>query len=107
MHSLSTSFSSWRSIGRSMAEHSEPRELPAPFEQYEAVVRDEWLDYNGHMDDSSYAIVLSDANEVLFEALDLSAGYRETSGAAYYTVDTRIRFLAECSAGQTLTAKTT
>jgi acyl-CoA thioesterase FadM len=81
-------------------------EAPAPFSRYESEVRPEWLDYNGHMHDASYAIALSDANEELFEALDLSADYRASSGAAFYTVETHIRFLAECGPGQTLTART-
>jgi carnitine 3-dehydrogenase len=70
-------------------------------------VRPEWLDYNGHMNDSSYAVVLSAANEQLFEELGLSADYRARTGAALYTVETTIRFLAECTLGQTLSASTT
>jgi acyl-CoA thioesterase FadM len=81
-------------------------DAPAPFASYESEVRREWLDYNGHMHDASYAIALSDANEELFEELDLSADYRASTGAAFYTVETHIRFLGECGPGQTLTAKT-
>lgn len=77
-----------------------------PFSAYRTVVRDEWLDYNGHMHDASYAIVLSDANEALFDALDLSEGYRAAAGAAYYTVETHIRFVSECTQGQRLRATT-
>jgi acyl-CoA thioester hydrolase len=82
-------------------------EWPAPFSTYRTEVREEWLDYNGHMHDAFYATVLSDANEELFEALDLSEGYREAAGMAYYTVETHIRFVAECSRGDVLTAATT
>ena len=78
----------------------------APFRRYRAEVRAEWLDYNGHMHDASYAEVLSDANELLFDGLDLGEDYRAASGKAYYTVETHIRFLAECTQGQTLTAST-
>jgi acyl-CoA thioester hydrolase len=79
---------------------------PAPFSTYCADVREEWLDYNGHMHDASYAIALSDANEELFEALGLSADYRKETGNALYTVETHIRFLAECGHGQRLRATT-
>ena len=78
----------------------------APFRRYRAEVRAEWLDYNGHMHDASYAEVLSDANELLFDDLDLGEVYRAASGKAYYTDETHIRFLAECTEGQTLTATT-
>jgi acyl-CoA thioester hydrolase len=79
---------------------------PAPFSAYRIEVPEEWLDYNGHMHDASYAIALSDANEELFKALDLSVDYRELSGGAYYTVEWHIRYLAECSLGQELRGNT-
>ena len=81
-------------------------ERPRPFSTYRTEVREEWLDYNGHMHDSSYGIVLSDANEELFAALGLSSDYRATAGAALFTVECHIRYLAECSLGQTLRADT-
>jgi acyl-CoA thioesterase FadM len=81
-------------------------DAPAPFAQYRTAVLAEWLDYNGHMNDSSYGIVLSAANERLFEELGLSADYRARTGASLYTVETHIRYLAECTLGQTLRATT-
>jgi acyl-CoA thioesterase FadM len=78
----------------------------APFSSYTIEVPSEWLDYNGHMHDASYAIALSDANEELFAALGLSAEYRQMTGASLFTVECHIRFLAECSLGQVLSADT-
>ena len=82
-------------------------ELSTPFTTYSTDVRSEWVDYNGHMNDAAYGIVMSEANEELLVALGLSAEYRATTGAALYTVESRIRYLAECSLGQTLRAATT
>jgi acyl-CoA thioesterase FadM len=76
------------------------------FSAYDARVPHEWVDYNGHMHDASYAIAISDANEDLFRALDLSEDYRARSGAAFYTVETHLRFVGECTEGQRLTAQT-
>jgi acyl-CoA thioesterase FadM len=81
-------------------------EWPTPFSTYSTEVRSEWLDYNGHMHDASYGVVLSDANEELFAALGLSADYRDSAGASLYTVEYHIRYLAECSLGQILRATT-
>jgi acyl-CoA thioester hydrolase len=81
-------------------------ERPTPFSVYRTQVREEWLDYNGHLHDASYGIVLSDANEAWFAALDLSAGYRATCGASFYTVECHLRYLAECTLGQRLSAAT-
>jgi acyl-CoA thioester hydrolase len=91
-----------------MADRSaEPVATPgAPFTAYRRQVPPEWLDYNGHLHDASYAIVLSDAHEALLEHLGLSVDYRTEHAASMFTVETHIRFLAECSRGQTLTAAT-
>lgn len=77
-----------------------------PFSKYRTRVREEWLDYNGHMHDASYGIVLSEANEQLFAELGLSADYRHSTGASLYTVQCHVRYLAECLLGQVLRAST-
>ena len=80
--------------------------VTAPFAAYRSAVRAEWLDYNGHMNDSSYGIVLSEANELLFVELGLSADYRASTGASLYTIESHIRYLAECTIDHTLNATT-
>ncbi len=82
-------------------------EQQTPFSTYRTEVRTEWLDYNGHMHDASYAVVLSDANETVFAALGLSVDYRASAGASFYTVECHLRYVAECSLGDLLSASTT
>jgi acyl-CoA thioesterase FadM len=79
---------------------------PAPFAAYRTRVPEEWLDYNGHMHDASYLVALSEANERLFDALDLGAGYFRAEGASYFTVEYHIKYQAECGSGDELTAET-
>jgi acyl-CoA thioesterase FadM len=76
----------------------------APYQRYRTEVREEWIDYNGHLHDACYGIVLSDANEVLFADLELSEAYRVETGRAMYTVECHIRYLAECKRGEILEA---
>ena len=78
----------------------------APFVDYAVLVPDRFIDYNGHMNDASYAQVLTDANELFLEFLGLSAAYRDASGCALYTVEMNIRFLREVSVGVELRAQT-
>jgi carnitine 3-dehydrogenase len=78
----------------------------AEFTAYREQVRPEWLDYNGHLNDSSYAVVLTRAHELLLEHLGLSAAYRESHGASMFTVEMQLKYVAEVTAGQTLTAST-
>jgi carnitine 3-dehydrogenase / betainyl-CoA thioesterase len=76
----------------------------APFARYTTEIGHEWIDYNGHLNDAGYAVVLSAANEVLLAYLDLSADYRASTGRAMYTVECHIRYLAECRLGDVLEA---
>jgi acyl-CoA thioester hydrolase len=77
-----------------------------PFTAYREQVRPEWLDYNGHLNDASYAIVLTAAHELLLDHLGLSADYRESHHSSMFTVEMHLHYAAEVSAGQTLTAST-
>ncbi len=86
---------------------SMPEPHGAPFTAYRERVRPEWLDYNGHLNDASYAIVLTAAHELVLESLGLSADYRASHQASMFTVEAHLRYLAEVSAGQVLTAATT
>ena len=76
----------------------------APFARYTTEIGHEWIDYNGHLNDAGYAVLLSEANEVLLAYLDLSADYRARTGRAMYTVECHIRYLAECKLGDILEA---
>jgi acyl-CoA thioester hydrolase len=78
-----------------------------PFSAYRQEVRPEWLDYNGHLNDASYAIVITAAHELVLESLGLSADYRASHQASMFTVEAHLRYLAEVSDGQVLTAATT
>jgi acyl-CoA thioester hydrolase len=65
------------------------------FDAYAVRVLDEWIDYNGHLTDSAYAIILSDANEDFLLSLGLSEGYRERTGRSMYTAECHITYRAE------------
>jgi len=77
----------------------------APYARYRTEVRKDLIDYNGHLYDAGYAIVLSEANEVLFAELGLSDSYRVTTGRAMYTAESHIRYLAESKRGDVLAAE--
>jgi len=78
--------------------------LAAPYSGYRTEVGAEWIDYNGHLHDAGYAIVLSKANEALLAHLGLSEAYRAATGRAMYTVESHIRYLAEAVRGDVIEA---
>jgi acyl-CoA thioesterase FadM len=77
----------------------------APYARYKTTVGAEWIDYNGHLNDAGYAVLLGAANELLLADLGLSEAYRRATGRALYTVASHIRYLAECKHGDVLTAR--
>ena len=79
--------------------------MSEPFHLYRAPVRDEWIDYNGHLNDGCYALVLGEANELLLEELAVGAAYRRATGHGMYTVEAHLRYLAEVGRGVTLSAE--
>lgn len=78
--------------------------LAAPWTGYRTDIRHDWIDYNGHLHDASYAVVLSEANEALLAALGLSDDYQARTGGAMYTAEAHIRYLAEVRRGDRLAA---
>ena len=76
-----------------------------PYTSFSCGVPPSSIDYNGHMNDATYAQVLTDANEMFLDALGLSAAYRESTGGAMYTVEITLKFLHEVSAADTIRAE--
>jgi len=75
----------------------------APIETVRRVVPIDWTDYNGHMNESRYGQVFSDAADAVLERLGADADY-VARGLSWFTVDIRIRFLLETEAGESIVA---
>ena len=95
--SWSTCCCCWRGTASAMAEPAVEAEVGAPFTAYREPVRREWLDYNGHLNDASYATRVQRRPRARARAPRPERGYRESHQSSMFTVETHIRFLAECS----------
>jgi acyl-CoA thioester hydrolase len=65
-------------------------------------VQDAWIDYNGHLSEAYYVLVLGHATDAVMEAVGLGPEYRATEDASLYTVEAHLRYLAEVPAGSDL-----
>jgi len=65
-------------------------------------VRDEWIDYNGHLSEPYYVLVFGHATDVVMDSVGLGPDYREAHDASLYTVEAHVRYLDEVSAGSDL-----
>ncbi|RZQ63772.1 thioesterase family protein [Amycolatopsis suaedae] len=73
---------------------------------YRDTVREEWIDYNGHLSEPYYVLVFGDATTNLMEHTGLDAAYREATGCSLYTAEAHIRYLREVARGSELLVTT-
>jgi len=55
----------------------------------------EWIDYNGHLRDAYYGLIVSLACDALMDRLGMDAAYRARTGNTLYTVEMHVHFLRE------------
>lgn len=62
---------------------------------YSTDIAPEWIDYNGHLRDAYYGLVLSYAADALMDHLGLDEAYRKATSATLYTLEQHQHFLHE------------
>jgi acyl-CoA thioester hydrolase len=65
-------------------------------------VQDAWIDYNGHLSEPYYVLVLGHATDAVMDAVGIDEPYRAANDASLYTVEAHVRYLDEVSAGSDL-----
>ncbi|MFC7494917.1 MULTISPECIES: thioesterase family protein [unclassified Nocardioides] len=65
-------------------------------------VRDEWVDYNGHLSEAYYVLAFGHATDAVMDAVGMGPEYRATHDASLYTVEAHVRYLDEVAAGSDL-----
>ncbi|MEM9781233.1 MAG: carnitine 3-dehydrogenase [Pseudomonadota bacterium] len=69
------------------------------------IVPVDWTDYNGHMNESRFGQAFSDAADAVMTHIGADRAYVD-AGHSFFTVDTRIRYLAEARAGERISVTT-
>ena len=68
---------------------------------YETAIHADWIDYNGHLQDAYYGLILSEAVDALMDRVGLDAAYRKRTGGTLYTLEMHIHFLREVKQSDT------
>jgi acyl-CoA thioester hydrolase len=68
---------------------------------YQSAILPEWIDYNGHLRDAYYALIVSLASDALMDRLRMDAAYRQRTLCTLYTVEMHIHYLQEVKAADT------
>jgi carnitine 3-dehydrogenase len=72
-------------------------DLSRPLTLHRMRVPPEWLDYNGHLTESRYLQLLSDATDAFLRYVGVDAGYL-ARGGSYFSAETHISFLEQTQA---------
>jgi len=75
--------------------------IDAPLALYRATVPAGWLDYNGHMTESCYLLLVGNAADAFFRYVGIDEAYR-AAGLSLYTAETHLHHLREAALGDRL-----
>jgi carnitine 3-dehydrogenase len=84
------------------------RQIAKPSQKMQTIQRTvpvDWTDYNGHMNESRYGQVFSDAADAVLTSLGVNEAY-VAAGHSYFTVETNIRYLRETHANEDIVVDT-
>ena len=65
-----------------------------------------WTDVNGHMNETNYLEVCSQATDKFMEMIGMDVDFIKSTNESYFTVETHIRHLNEAKEGMKIIAKT-
>jgi carnitine 3-dehydrogenase len=106
MRSLQTQgFGAGNTLAAFEAKLREGGEAAEPLRLHEGTVPAEWIDYNGHMNESRYLEVFGYATDALLVRIGMDEAMR-ARGFSYYTVETHLRHLGEIRLGEAFVATT-
>jgi acyl-CoA thioester hydrolase len=76
-------------------------DIPVPFRLHEVTVPGEWTDYNHHLTESAYLLVMGESSDAFFRFFGVDDAYR-AAGHSLFTVETHLRNLREAREGERL-----
>jgi acyl-CoA thioester hydrolase len=76
-------------------------DIPVPFRLHEVTVAPAWTDYNHHLTESAYLLIMGESSDAFFRCFGVDDAYRD-AGHSLYTVETHLRNLREAREGDRL-----
>ena len=70
------------------------------------MVRPEWVDYNGHLNEAYYLLIFSHCTDAFMGHIGLEPGAEARKINSLYTLETHIRYLDECKEGDEVSVAT-
>jgi len=70
-------------------------------------VQPAWIDYNGHLSEPYYVLVMGHATDAVMDHVGLDPDHRERTGTSLFTVEAHVRYLDQVLAGAQLEVRST
>lgn len=80
-------------------------DLNRPLHLHSARIPADWIDYNGHVTESRFVEVMSDATDAFIRYVGVDADYL-SRGGAYFTAESHISFLSQANAEEQVEVST-
>jgi betainyl-CoA thioesterase len=72
---------------------------------YRTGIAADWIDYNGHLRDAYYGLIVSHGIDALMVRVGLDEAYRARSGCSLYTLEMHMHYLREIKVSETVSAE--
>ena len=69
---------------------------------YETPILPQWIDFNGHLRDGYYGLIVSFAIDALMDRVGLDSAYRARTGCTLYTLEMHLHYLQEVHRSDTV-----
>ena len=76
--------------------------IPAPFDAYRDVVRNAWIDRNGHLNMGYYVVVFDFATDAWLDYIGLDTEHREGHKIATFSLESHVTYAREVGRGDEL-----
>ena len=73
--------------------------MKGPFEGYSAVVKPEWIDFNGHFNAGYYLVCFDDAVESWMDFVGLGRAHRDLHAVTTFSAQNHVTYLREVHEG--------
>lgn len=74
--------------------------IAAPLSTYRTIVKPEWVDYNNHLNDGYYLVILSLGTDAFQDLIGMSDAERRATKTTIYTLEAHINYLREVKQGE-------
>jgi acyl-CoA thioester hydrolase len=76
--------------------------IPSPFDRYRTEVRQEWIDYNGHMNVAYYVLAFDYGTDAFWDYLCIGKDYLERTNNSTFALETHLTYQGEVRLGDPL-----